>query len=218
MPRTTRARIRSLTLLVCVTGAVAAHLTLGAGISESGTAFAFLPAIVIACWFAILARTRVLVWVALAGAVAAVYVLERWGGVGFALAYGLPHAAAYVFLLCYFGRSLRPGREPLVTRVARQIRGTLPPELERYTRRLTIAWCVFFAGQVAVSVTLLAFGSLQVWSLFVNVLNVPLVTAMFLGDYAYRFARFRDHRAASIPRVWRAFVEDASGSFSARSR
>jgi uncharacterized membrane protein len=119
---------------------------------------------------------------------------------------GLPHAAIYVFLLWLFGRTLRPGREALITAVARRFHGSIPRFIEAYTRRLTIAWCVFFAAQLVLSALLLAFASLDTWSLFVNVLNLPLLAAMFAGDYAYRVLRFPGYPHASIVQSIQAFA------------
>jgi uncharacterized membrane protein len=119
---------------------------------------------------------------------------------------GLPHAAAYTFLLWLFGRTLQPGREALITAVARRFHGSLPVYMELYTRRLTGAWCVFFAAQLVLSALLLAFASLATWSLFVNVLNLPLVAAMFVGDYAFRVLRYRGYPHASIAQAMRAFA------------
>lgn len=125
---------------------------------------------------------------------------------------GLPHAAAYLFMLWLFGRTLLRGREPIITRIARRVRGTLPPEMEAYTRRLTAAWCVFFAGQLAASALLLGFGSVEHWSLFINVLNFPLVVLMFVGDYLYRAIRYRHLPQASIATAVRAWARDRASS------
>jgi uncharacterized membrane protein len=71
---------------------------------------------------------------------------------------------------------------------------------------------VFFAGQVAVSALLLAFAPLSAWSLFVNVLNVPLIALMFAAEYLYRVTRYPDHPRTTLPGMLRAFVRDASGA------
>ena len=120
---------------------------------------------------------------------------------------GLPHAAAYLFLLWLFGRTLLPGNEALITSVARRFYGSLPSYLEGYTRRLTAAWCLFFAAQLVASAVLLAFASYEAWSLFVNVLNLPLVAAMFAGDYLCRVVRFRGLPHASIAQSIDAFAK-----------
>lgn len=129
---------------------------------------------------------------------------------GVQAACGISHAAAYLALLWYFGRTLRPGREPLITRLARRVHGVLPPGVEEFTRGVTRFWCAFFAGQLAVSGLLLAFAPFEYWSLFVNVLNLPLVVLMFAVDYAARAIRFRGQPQVPLSRILRAFNEVTS--------
>ena len=119
---------------------------------------------------------------------------------------GVPHAVAYAVLLWAFARTLSGGQEALITRIARRVHGSLPPLLERYTRRLTAVWCVFFAAQLITSFCLLAFNSVESWSLFVHVLNVPLLGTMFVGDYLYRVWRYRGYPQATIAQAIQAFV------------
>jgi uncharacterized membrane protein len=104
---------------------------------------------------------------------------------------GLCHAAAYVGLLVWFARSLRSGREPAVTGFARRIRRTMPDKVIRYTRQVTIAWCAFFAAQLATSAVLLLMVSQAVWISFVNLWNLPLVVAMILAEFSFRMLVFR---------------------------
>jgi uncharacterized membrane protein len=103
---------------------------------------------------------------------------------------GVCHGAAYAVLLTWFARSLRPDREPVVTGLARQMRRTMPDKVVRYTRRVTIAWCVFFATQLGVSAGLLAATPEVVWSAFVNLWNLPLVVAMMLAEFGCRLFLF----------------------------
>jgi len=102
----------------------------------------------------------------------------------------VPPLAINLLLVWFFGRTLAPGREPLVTAIARFARGRLDPEVERYTRHVTWAWCGFFAANAAVSAALAALAPLEAWSLFANVLATPLFVLMFAGEYAYRRRRF----------------------------
>jgi len=134
------------------------------------------------------------------------------GGTLPAVLSGLLHAACYLFLLWYFGSTLAPGREPIVTRVARRVHGTLEPPMERFTRRVTVAWCVFFGAQLALSALLLAFAPLHAWSFFVNLLNLPLLALMFVGQFAFHAIRHPDLPRASPWQVLRAFRKDASRS------
>jgi uncharacterized membrane protein len=129
---------------------------------------------------------------------------------------GAIHACAYVCLLFVFGRTLARGREAFITRIARQVHGALPPELEAYTRRLTLTWCVFFAAQLAASALLLGFGSTNAWSVFINVLNFPLVALMFAGDWIYRAVRYPHTPGASIATAVQAYAKDRASSLRAR--
>jgi uncharacterized membrane protein len=138
--------------------------------------------------------------------------------VGVQAACGISHAAAYLILLCYFGRTLLPGREPLITRLARRVHGGLPPGIAEFTRGVTLFWCVFFAAQVAVSALLLAFAPFEYWSLFVNVLNLPLVGLMFAIDYAARAIRFRGQPRVPLSRILRAFAEVTSEPEGSKAR
>jgi len=142
----------------------------------------------------------------------ATFLLEREARWGLAAAYGIAHAAIYLFLLWFFGHTLLRGREPLVTRLARRVHGTLPPEMEAYTRRVTFAWCVFFAAQIIISALLFEFASPNTWSLFVSLLNFPLLVLMFAGEYVCRVTFHRNFPHASILQSIRAFSRDAARS------
>lgn len=113
----------------------------------------------------------------------------RRADAGLALAEVVPHATAYLGLLTLFAASLAPGREALITIVARRSRGTLSDELLRYTRAVTVAWCGFFTAQLAASLLLWLFAPLAWWSVFVNLGTVPLVLLMFGAELAYRHWR-----------------------------
>jgi uncharacterized membrane protein len=128
----------------------------------------------------------------------------------------LPPVASFALFLWFFGRTLLPGREPLVTAIARFMHGTLAPEVERYTRRVTAAWCVFFAAVAATSIALAVFAPLAVWSFCSNVLSYPLVGLMFASEYAIRRRRFPDYRHVPPGVLVRRIAE--AGFFSGRSR
>jgi uncharacterized membrane protein len=105
---------------------------------------------------------------------------------------GIPHALVNLSLLIAFGCTLLPGREALLTRVVVAVRGPMPPDMILHTRRVTIAWCCFFAAQLIGSLLLYLFAPLEIWSFFINVLNLPLVVLMFVLEGTYRYFRFRD--------------------------
>jgi len=108
------------------------------------------------------------------------------------------YLAMQAALGAFFGRTLLPGREPLVTRFARLVHGDLPPRMARYTRQVTIAWAVFFALMAAVAIALYAFASRELWSAFVNLLTIPCVLAMFVAEYSIRRLRFPGFEHSSL--------------------
>jgi uncharacterized membrane protein len=119
---------------------------------------------------------------------------------GFVTVSALTHWGIYASLLAAFGLTLRAGREPLITAMARRMHG-LTPELESYTRKVTIAWTLFFATQLSLSVALFCLAPLVVWSFFVNILDLPLVALMFAAEYAVRLRSLSDpprHSLAAI--------------------
>jgi uncharacterized membrane protein len=51
---------------------------------------------------------------------------------------------------------------------------------------VTLAWAAFSAALVAASTLLFFLGPLLWWSVFANLLTLPLVAAMFVGEYLVR--------------------------------
>lgn len=134
-------------------------------------------------------RWAALVMAAVLGALA--LALPMWQGDRSVL-YLAQHVLTNLALCGLFGHTLLGGREPLVTRVARVVRrNDMPDDVLAFTRATTLAWTLFFAGVVAVSVLLYLCASIVVWSTFVNLINGPLVALMFVGEYAVRRYRFR---------------------------
>jgi uncharacterized membrane protein len=177
-----------------------------------------LPLLALAVGMVLHSRNKPFCLAVFAAAGAAIYLLYHQDGLGVATISGLPHAAAYSFLLWYFGRTLLRGREPIITRFSSSVHGPLPPTMERYTRKVTIAWCIFFAAQLIVSALLFAFASVEAWSLFINLLNLPLLAVMFVGPLAYRTLRYPEFPRTSIGQAIRAFTKDASVSKSPEVR
>jgi uncharacterized membrane protein len=122
----------------------------------------------------------------------------------------LPQLAICLGLAWMFGRTLLPGREALVTRVSRSVHGTLPAAIVAYTRSVTLAWALFLSAMAVASALLYLLAPLEVWSLFANVLFLPMVGLMFLAEYAYRILRYRWFAHASIAQTVTAFCRQRS--------
>jgi uncharacterized membrane protein len=131
-------------------------------------------------------------------------------------AYGIPHAAIYLFLLWFFGHTLWRAKE--TARHAACTPGAwhaVAGNGSVHTRRDgRLVW--FFAAQIVLSAVLFEFASLNAWSLFISVLNFPLLVLMFVGEYVYRMTFHRDFPHASILDAIQSFSEDAARSRSAK--
>lgn len=181
-----------------------------ASLRDSGAlAAAALGAIVLMVLAEGLLHGRARAWLALVAAAAGLAVLAR-----------SPHAQLPLLLMpvlfialvaTWFGRSLRAGRVPLITRIVaaleRRPAQELAPELRGYTRGLTLAWAVLLGLLAACNLVLallavpggllahfgidppVAVGEAQ-WSWFANGLNYGLVGGFFVLEYLYRKRRF----------------------------
>ena len=120
---------------------------------------------------------------------------------GFVTASAVTHWGIYASLLASFALTLRPGHVPLITAMAHRLDGNISAELAAYTRNVTLAWSVFFAVQLSLSVFLFCLAPLKLWSFFVNILDLPMVALMFAAEYTVRLCCLRDpprHSLATI--------------------
>jgi uncharacterized membrane protein len=62
----------------------------------------------------------------------------------------------------------------------------LTPQQEVYTRKITVAWTVFFAAMATAATLLFLLAPLTAWSVFAHFLTLPLVAVMFLVEYWLR--------------------------------
>ena len=123
----------------------------------------------------------------------------------------LENLAFMLFLSMMFAITLRPGREALVTKLARSVRGgDMPDAVVRYTRAVTAAWALYFVAIATISTVLFLTQPRAIWSLFVNVLVWPLTAGMFVVEYAIRLRVLRDLDHVSLIATVRAFMQRSS--------
>jgi len=186
--------------------AILAHAAIIEGIPPAaGAALSLVPLVLLAIWAARRSRRRAAVL-----ALAAACAIALWLGWGqlerhFPDLFFLEHAGSNLILAIVFGRTLLAGREPMVGRFARAVHGDLPPEVVRYTRKVTIAWTVFFALLFAASCTFYLGRFLEAWSLLANILTPLLVAAMFVIEYAVRLRALPNWEQVGILASVRAF-------------
>ena len=127
--------------------------------------------------------------VALLAAAAVAYLLRAFWPLfaqNFSIVYLVQQTGFYSIMAFTFGRSLRKGSVPLCTQLADRVHGPLSALELRYTRQVTVAWVIFFLGNVAANFLLFEFAPLSVWSVFVNFCSLPLILLMFAAEYAVR--------------------------------
>lgn len=108
----------------------------------------------------------------------------------------LPPIAISATLLWLFARTLRPGREPLITALARRVFLESDPQLLRYTRQVTQIWSLFFVAMLLECLLLALFAPVELWSLFANLLNYLFIVLLFLAEFSYRRLRFAQRSSA----------------------
>jgi uncharacterized membrane protein len=128
----------------------------------------------------------------------------------FGVVYWLQHAGLQLILFMTFGRTLIGGRQPLCTRFAEVVHAPLAPRQEIYTRQVTFAWTVFFAVMGVTSTALFFLAPLATWSVFANILTLPLVVLMFIGEYAVRRWQLPELRHTHILDAVRAFTNTSA--------
>lgn len=206
---TPEARKRSwvaLAIVVSIGYAILAHVSLVSGVSPTvGTLVALTPITLFAVWTARRSKHRVL-----GAALLAAIALAAWLGWGtlerhFPDIFFIEHATTNLLLAFVFGRTLAAGREPLVALFARLVHGTIPPEVQRYARQVTLAWTAFFATLFTLSCALYFGGFLAAWSLLANILSPILITAMFVLEYAVRLRALPNWEQVGILGGIRAF-------------
>ena len=128
--------------------------------------------------------------------------------------YMAQHIGINLFLAFWFGSTLRPGVQPLISRLAARVHA-LTPGRALYTRHLTLAWTLFFIAIVSVSVLLFAFAPFDTWALFANVGTPVAVGAMFAGEYLLRYRLHPEFERSTIAQAVRAYMQDDGGKAAA---
>ena len=206
MPALASRLAAALVVLILLVAPLAAHaaLVMHRGAAIAATLIAVQAALIAWIGSSVLGQ-RALRIAAGAAVFLLVLVLYRFADNGALVTIAVPHAMVYLTLLVVFAVSLQPGREAVVTLLARKTRGPLSDKTLRYTRRVTWAWCWFFVAQLTGSLLLLLFAPRSVLSLFVNLCNLPLVGAMLCTEYIYRQWRHPAHPPERLADMFRSF-------------
>ena len=206
-------------LLLAVCAAIVAHRAIEGRLPPSlGAILSLVPIAALSVWAARRASHRA--WI-IAGALALGILLwtcwdalvRNFSGVVF-----FEHAGGNLLLAYLFGRTLLRGHEALCTRFARMVHGSLPPRVVEYTRRITLAWTIFFAALCVLSVTLHSAGFEYAWSLLATIGSTLLLALMFVGEYVVRMRVLPDWKRVGILDGVRAFSRHVAAARLERAR
>ena len=142
---------------------------------------------------------------------AVLYGLSAWLVQHYNWVFLLQHAGIQALLGLAFGRTLRPGQMPMVSRFAAIVHGSLSPALLRYTRQVTWAWTLYFGAMSALSLLLFWLAPVAVWSAFANLLNLPLLILMFAAEYVARLCLLAPSDRAGPLEAIRAYRQAGAG-------
>lgn len=131
-----------------------------------------------------LARRRAGAWLGLVAAAVISVMLVR--GNAHLFAFYLPPIVLPAAMALWWAPTLRAGRTPFVTQIARAIRGELSPEHAAYTRGVTVLWVAVFFALALMGAAAAAWGSPQLWSWLTNFASPLLIGFVFVVEYAVR--------------------------------
>ena len=143
----------------------------------------------------------------LPAAAASALALHAWHGDGLATEtiYLGEHVTIHLVLAFVFGLTLAAGREPLVTALARRVHGSLTRDMVAYSRKVTVAWTLYFVAMAALSLALFALAPFAAWATFANLVTPFAMLAMFVGEYVLRYRLHPEFERATLGQAVRAY-------------
>lgn len=208
MTLTPASLLRGIALLTIIVGwAVLAHQgSAGGAHPDIAAALATAPAIAVAVM--LLWRAGHPLWII--GGAAAVFLLLAWAWPmlrqNVALLYYVQHVGTNLALATFFGRTLFGGHQALVSQFARFAHGgVISPIKARYTRQVTVAWTAFFLSTATLSTLLFWLAPTAAWSVFANLLTVPLLILMFAAEHLVRHRVLPPEERSSIADTIRGY-------------
>ena len=117
------------------------------------------------------------------------------------------HAGVHVLLAWWFGSTLRRGVRPLITRIAARVHRDMTPAVHHYTRRVTLAWTLYFIGMAIVSLLLFAIAPFDTWAVFANLLTPLALGAMFGGEHWLRYRLHPEFERVGVLATIRAYQQ-----------
>jgi uncharacterized membrane protein len=135
---------------------------------------------------------------------------QAWAGwqIPAAVLYLAQHAGIHFFLCLGFGGTLKQGQTPLITVLATRVHGGhITHDMVIYTRKVTLAWTVFFLLMVVASVVLFVVAPFDWWALFANFLTPAAAVLMFVGEYLLRYHWHPEFKRTTVAQAIRSCMQ-----------
>lgn len=126
------------------------------------------------------------------------------------LLYFAQHGGIHLCLALGFGSTLRAGHTPLITTLAARVHRTLTPDMVVYTRKVTIAWVIYFLAIAMFSLLLFGLARFDTWAVFANLVTPCSMVAMFVGEYLLRYRLHPEFERASLADAIRSYRHDSA--------
>lgn len=124
--------------------------------------------------------------------------------------YFAQHAGIHLCLALGFGSTLRAGHTPLITTLASRVHRALTPDMVVYTRKLTLAWVIYFLAIALISVLLFGVAAFDTWAVFANLVTPCSMVAMFVGEHLFRYWLHPEFERASLADAIRSYRRDSA--------
>ena len=119
--------------------------------------------------------------------------------------YVAQHVVVHLCLALWFGASLRRGQTPFISSLAARVHRQLTVTMQAYTRKLTLAWTIYFLLMVLVSLALFTGASFEAWATFANLLTPIALALMFGGEYLLRYKLHPEFERVTMMDAIRAY-------------
>ncbi len=121
--------------------------------------------------------------------------------------YVAQHVLIHACLAIWFGATLRPGLTPLISGLAERVHRHLTPPMRVYTRKVTLAWTIYFVLMAGVSLALYAGAAFETWATFANLLTPLAVALMFGAEHLLRYWLHPEFERVSMTDAIRAYMQ-----------
>lgn len=120
--------------------------------------------------------------------------------------YAAQHVGANLFLAVVFGGTLRAGHTPLITTLATRVHRHFSPAMALYTRKVTLAWTLYFVAIASLSMLLFGLAPFSAWAWFANLLTPLSVILMFGAEYLLRYRLHPDFERTTVAEAIRSYI------------